>query len=519
MKAYSYRRFSSKKQETGDSIRRQEDLARKFCEDNQLTYVEKSFQDLGVSGWKNTKRDGLDTLLEAIDTGVIHVGDYVLIEHPDRLSRRGFDALYTIIQKIVSKGILLHFLSENLTLDEDYANKLVDLLRICVAADQSRKDSDLKSERIQAAKTAKRLRAVDGEKQSRRLPFWISFNEDTNEYYFNDRIVAVNKMVELRRTGMGEGTISGAMNELLDVEHMRPTRAKYYSSTVIRKVLRHPAIVGSYQTTKLVRNEEHPDGKRVNDELIEDYYPALMNHKEHELLMPYKPKKGGVISENHFSGLLRCRECGSVMVRTSNKTKYGNYSYFVCWSSSKKQTANQTGAICEQKSIKGLSDLIFRMCKRLKIELPSAVNHNHEIEKDIRTNENTLAELQLTIQSGVNVTSLIKTSMIIEQKIQDLQKQLTPQVNESDFDLLSTHQDNPIKWNDTAHRLIETITVKVVTVNRTKKTVNVRIDQRNGHIISATLLPDGKTFFGDTEATELATAHTPFAWEDNNDWD
>lgn len=513
MKAYSYRRFSSKKQEHGDSIRRQEELARKFCDDKNLEYVEKSFEDLGVSGWKNTKRDGLETLLEAIDTGVIHLGDYVLIEHPDRLSRRGFDALYTIIQQIVSKGILLHFLSENLTLCKDYTNNLVDLIRICVAADQSRKDSDLKSERIQAAKTAKRLRAVDGEKQSRRLPFWISFDDDNNEYYFNDRIVAVRKMIELRRTGMGEGTISTAMNELLDQEFMRPTKAKYYSSTVIRKVLRHPAIVGSYQTTKLIRNEEHPDGKRVDDKLIEDYYPALMTHKEHELLMPYAPKKGGVISENHFSGLLRCRECGSVMVRKTTKTKYGCYNYFVCWSSSKKTIAQNTGKVCDQKSIKDLHELIFRMCKRLKIELPSAVNNNHEIEKEIRTNENTLAELQQAILAGVNVTSLIQTSVLVEQKIQDLQKQLTPSVNETDYDLLSSHQDNPIKWNDTAQRLIESITVKVVTVNRTKKTVNVRIDQRNGHIITATRLSDGKTFWGNTEAREELTKHTPLPWE------
>ena len=320
-------------------------------------------------------------------------------------------------------------------------------------------------------------------------------------------------MVELRRSGMGEGTIASAMNELLDQPHMQPTRSTYYSPTVIRKVLRHPAIVGSYQTTKLVRNEDHPDGKRVNDKLVEDYYPALMTHKEHELLMPYKPKKGGVISENHFSGLLRCRECGSVMIRTSTKTKYGLYSYFVCWSSSKKQIANATGEVCKQKSIKDLHELIFRMCKRLKIESPKSVNNNHEIEKEIRTNESTLAELQQAILSGVNVSSLISTSMLIEQKIEILKQSLTPSVNESDFDLLSTHQDNPIKWNDTAQRLIESITVKVVTVNRTKKTINVRIDQRNGHIISATRLPDGKTFFGDTELREQATKHTPLPWE------
>ena len=46
--AYSYIRFSSAKQELGDSLRRQLKLAEAFAERNQLTLDTHSFQDLGV---------------------------------------------------------------------------------------------------------------------------------------------------------------------------------------------------------------------------------------------------------------------------------------------------------------------------------------------------------------------------------------------------------------------------------------------------------------------------------------
>nr|WP_290095175.1 recombinase family protein [uncultured Escherichia sp.] len=48
-KAYSYIRFSSKKQEQGDSVRRQIALAEHYAHANNLILSDKNFQDLGIS--------------------------------------------------------------------------------------------------------------------------------------------------------------------------------------------------------------------------------------------------------------------------------------------------------------------------------------------------------------------------------------------------------------------------------------------------------------------------------------
>ncbi|ENY2727111.1 recombinase family protein [Salmonella enterica] len=55
-KAYSYIRFSSKKREQGDSIKRQTELAEQYAHANNLILSDKSFQDLGISAFKEGKR-------------------------------------------------------------------------------------------------------------------------------------------------------------------------------------------------------------------------------------------------------------------------------------------------------------------------------------------------------------------------------------------------------------------------------------------------------------------------------
>jgi DNA invertase Pin-like site-specific DNA recombinase len=68
--AYSYLRFSSPKQEWGDSERRQEQGARNYCREHGLNLSEKSFADRGVSGWKGANRRGaLGDLLKVLKAG------------------------------------------------------------------------------------------------------------------------------------------------------------------------------------------------------------------------------------------------------------------------------------------------------------------------------------------------------------------------------------------------------------------------------------------------------------------
>lgn len=71
--AYSYVRFSSKKQELSDSKRRQIDAARKYASAHDLVLSEDTFEDLGVSAYrgKNAAEGALGAFLAAVDAGHI----------------------------------------------------------------------------------------------------------------------------------------------------------------------------------------------------------------------------------------------------------------------------------------------------------------------------------------------------------------------------------------------------------------------------------------------------------------
>src|SRR5262245_51350687 len=88
--AFSYIRFSSKKQELGDSQRRQIEGAKSWCQRHGATLDERNFQDLGVSAWrgKNFAVGALGAFLDAVKSGTISKGCYLIVENLDRTSRQ-----------------------------------------------------------------------------------------------------------------------------------------------------------------------------------------------------------------------------------------------------------------------------------------------------------------------------------------------------------------------------------------------------------------------------------------------
>ncbi|HIE3987223.1 recombinase family protein [Serratia nevei] len=116
--AYSYTRFSSKKQEQGDSVRRQTEAAIKYALDNNLILSDKNFQDLGISAFKEGNRPSLADLLSAIEEGSIETGSTIIIESLDRLSRRGIEVTQQIIKSILHHGVFIASLVDGLLLNK-----------------------------------------------------------------------------------------------------------------------------------------------------------------------------------------------------------------------------------------------------------------------------------------------------------------------------------------------------------------------------------------------------------------
>lgn len=73
----------------GDSYRRQIQQAIDYCAKHNLELDEKAIEDTGVSGFRGSNwTDGaLGRFIEAVKSGAIAKGSYLLVESMDRLSR------------------------------------------------------------------------------------------------------------------------------------------------------------------------------------------------------------------------------------------------------------------------------------------------------------------------------------------------------------------------------------------------------------------------------------------------
>src|SRR5687767_12301056 len=85
--AYSYLRFSSPEQAKGDSVRRQTEMTKTWCERNGVRYDESlSLRDEGISAFtgdhrRNPDRHALAGFLELVRQGKVPKGSYFIIEN------------------------------------------------------------------------------------------------------------------------------------------------------------------------------------------------------------------------------------------------------------------------------------------------------------------------------------------------------------------------------------------------------------------------------------------------------
>src|SRR5262245_17290487 len=109
--AYSYLRFSSPQQAAGDSIRRQTQATRDWCDRNKVPLDESlTLRDEGVSAFRGKHREnpdvhGLATFLAAVKTGRVPRGSFLVVENLDRLSRESIVPAVNLFTGILLAGI------------------------------------------------------------------------------------------------------------------------------------------------------------------------------------------------------------------------------------------------------------------------------------------------------------------------------------------------------------------------------------------------------------------------------
>ena len=488
--AYSYIRFSSKKQEQGDSVRRQTELAEQYAHANNLILSDKNFQDLGISAFKEGNRPSLGDMLEAIEKGQIEQGSTIIIESLDRLSRRGIDVTQQIIKSILQNNVFIASLVDGLLLNRESTNDLVSVIRIALAADLAYKESEKKSQRLRETKGQQRQRALNGEVINKILPFWLQRKED--KYVFSEKLDTVKRIIELRRKGLGTNKIARTLND----EGHKPLRSAGWNHTTVGKTINSVALYGAYQTSETTK-----DRKVILLDIIENYYPAVISKDEFILLQSdQKQNKPGYKSEhNAFAGILK-HECGGALVRKFHVVSGKTYQYHVC--------ANARDGKCNvTKNFKNIEVALYRIMKELKLEKKTSIDETLLLERNsVKAKIQELNDMLLNL-SKIPI-SVIQTINNLEEKLQQLEENIKHQnsmiISEQafDFKLLQEIKD-PQELNMMLKRVIEQIIVFNI-----GKRWRVKVLYRNKH--SQSFIWDGEkiSFISDTKKLlELIKSH------------
>jgi DNA invertase Pin-like site-specific DNA recombinase len=322
--AYSYIRFSSERQQLGDSLRRQLKLAEDFAARHNLNLDTHTYRDLGVSAFKgkNAIEGKLGTFIKAVDDGVIKKGSILLVESLDRISRAQVDEAIILFLSIIHRGIKIVTLADQQIysserLNQDKGMSLIISLSYMMRAHE---ESAMKSSRIKAVWSGR----VENWKPGTLLPFkaptWLRKNEAKTGFdIIPEKAEIVERIYKMAADGFGQIKIVNAL-----VEDKVPTMesAKFWTQGVVGAILRNPAVMGTFS-----------QGKTGADE-IENYYPAIVP-KDMWLRVQDAIKNrrriGGTKSNkvsNLFSGVSFCLYCGG-------RTRYvptgdGTKSYVHC---------------------------------------------------------------------------------------------------------------------------------------------------------------------------------------------
>lgn len=352
--AYSYLRFSSMAQEPGDSLRRQVELARRYAADHNLRLNERSFRDLGVSGFRgrNVEVGALGAFIAAVKGGLIARGSYLLIEQFDRLSRdQVTKALRLLLDLVEDHGITVVTLVDGKVWNAETVQDVTNVLVSVILMSRAHEESKSKSKRLIEVWGEKKAATAEG--RARRIvtsecPRWLRPNEDKTSFEPVPELVdVVRRVYAMRLAGHGVSSIVTRANaEGWPVPGKPPLRLpgeswddyakraplQSWHTSLVGRLLHNRAVLGEYQPHRnLAPGKREPAGAP-----IPGYYPAIIDEQTFLRVQAVAERRGefpgrrDASYRNWLQGLLKCG-CGQSMVRKNkNSQAQPNYARYYC---------------------------------------------------------------------------------------------------------------------------------------------------------------------------------------------
>lgn len=332
-KAYSYIRFSTPQQLTGDSLRRQLEHSEAWAIQQGLE-LDDTLRDLGVSAFKgkNKSEGALGRFIAEVKSGKVASGSTLIVESLDRLSREDVMTAFLQFSEILQHGISIVTLTDKQTYSkESVSTNPMHLFGSLMVMQRANEESQTKSFRLRESwKNRRKNAALKAAPMTPICPAWLKLKADKSGFELRaDRAKLIKEIFELRKSGKGKLQIQRILNERKVVPWNLAKRKanrgnpRFWHFGYIGRILENRQVIGEFQAYRVVNGKRVPSG-----DPIPHYFPQAI---EPELfyavngarkLVPGRPSK---LEKNLFSGVAFCH-CGAPIHHTDK----GEYKYLVC---------------------------------------------------------------------------------------------------------------------------------------------------------------------------------------------
>jgi DNA invertase Pin-like site-specific DNA recombinase len=303
--AYSYIRFSSKKQEEGDSIRRQTELTAAWAKRNSIHLDTSLAPDRGVSAFRGKNRDlgALGAFLRLVENGRVLPGSYLVVESLDRLTREEIQPALLLVLSLLQKGVRVVQLKPVET-TYDSKSDTTPIILMLVELSRGHSESKVKSDRVCEAWDQRRKNARAGKGVfTHRLPLWVE-ERGGKLVAISERAAVVRRIFELSLSGMG---LYAIMTTLTKEKVPAFGRSGRWSVTYLDMILSDRRALGEFQPR--LRSGE------TEGQPLANYFPAIVTEEQWERVRMgarKRHRKPGRIGNrvNVFQGLLKSARDG-----------------------------------------------------------------------------------------------------------------------------------------------------------------------------------------------------------------
>lgn len=389
VQAYSYIRWSSKKQSTGDSLERQLDYARKIASEHHLELVE--IVDKGVSAFKgkNASDGELGRFIDAVEAKRIPNNCWLIVENLDRISRDNIVKSTRLFTHLIELGVtVVTGMDDKIYSYDSVVANPTELMYSLMLFMRANEESKTKSSRTVKNALGMIRKHQEGERSVDGYPFAIEvvgshpFFVDTSEgvvkphpLYFD----AARLILTKRADGWGTNRIKKYLDATVPPPLNRRNKTlKTWSHDTIRRLPHTEQILGIRRVT--LEGIEYE---------LKDYYPRLVSDDEYQKLQYVLSKrKVNSTSRNHvglFTGIKvgKCHHCGGTLCvyRASRRDRAVTETLrYAC-------TNKQKGEPCEQRTFAHtqIEDALIRV-GMMKLWKPTNNESFDTTELDVKRN-------------------------------------------------------------------------------------------------------------------------------------